>query len=250
MNVPTQAPQPAKKGMGPLGWIGLGCGVVIIIGVIALGAVGYFAKKKLDQFKANPTMTAAELIVKANPDLELVSSDPKKNTMTIRDKKTGKTMTWNADDIKNGRVTVTSDEGTATFDANGKNGGTLETTDEKGQKSVAKFGGTGSPQNLPSWVPSYPGGQAQSTTYDTTGPQGRSALFTISTSDAVDKVIDWYEAELKAQGFTVDKTTSTSNGQTGGMVTGKVADEKRSVLVTIGAAEGKTQAAVMFQEKP
>mgnify|MGYP006141580989 CR=1 FL=1 len=36
-------------------------------------------------------------MVRANPDLELVNSDAEKNTLTIRDKKTGKTMTINAE---------------------------------------------------------------------------------------------------------------------------------------------------------
>jgi hypothetical protein len=45
MNVPTQAPQPVKKGMGPLAWIGIGCGAIIVICLIGLGVVGFFVKK-------------------------------------------------------------------------------------------------------------------------------------------------------------------------------------------------------------
>jgi hypothetical protein len=249
MNVPTQAPPPAKKGMGPLAWIGIGCGVVIVIGIIVMGAGLWWAKNKVDEFKANPAMAAATLIVKANPDLELVSSDPKTNTMTIKNKKTGETMTWNAEDIKNGKVSVTTDKGTATFDAGGQNGGgTLKVTNEKGEQSVATFGGTGGPQNLPSWVPSYPNGQVQGT-FDTTGPQGRTAAFTVSTGDATDKVLDWYEAVIKAQGFKTEKSTYTANGQSGGTVTGKADDDKRTVNVLVASADGKTQATVTFEEK-
>jgi hypothetical protein len=248
MNVPTQAPQPVKKGMSPLAWVGIGCGVIIIIGIIVVGAGAWFAKKKFDQYKDNPAMAAAEIAVRANPDLKLVSSDPKTSTITVKDKKTGEVTTFSAEDAKNGRWSVKTDKGTATFDANGQNGGTLKVTDEKGQEQVSTFGGTATPQNLPSWVPAYPAGSVQGT-MDTTGPDGRSAAFSVSTADGPEKVIDWYEEQLKAAGLTVEKNTYNANGQTGGIVTGKSAAAKRTVTVMIGSADGKTQATVTFEDK-
>ena len=243
MNVPTQAPQPAKKGMSPLAWVGIGCGVIIVFGLIAVVAMGLFVKKKLE----NPGMATAELVVRANPDLELISSDPKTNTMTIKNKKTGEVVTFNAEDIKNGKLSVKTDKGTTTFDGN-KDGGTVKVTDEKGQEQVSTFGATGA-QNLPSWVPQYPGGTIQGT-FDTTGPQGRSAAFGVSTKDAVEKVADWYESQLKGAGFKVDKNTFATNGTTaGGSVTAKSDDEKRTVAIIITAANGLTQAAVTFEDK-
>lgn len=248
MNVPTQAPQPAKKGMSPLAWVGIGCAVIIVIGVIAMGGIGYFVKKKVDQFKDNPTMTAAEFAVRANPDLELVSSDPKTSTLTVKDKKTGEVTTFSAEDAKNGKFSVKTSKGTATFDASGKNGGVLKVTDEKGQEQVATFGGSGTPQNLPGWVPSYPGGTVQGT-FDTTSAQGRSAAFGVTTKDPVAKVIDWYEAQLKAAGLTVEKNTYNANGAAGGVVTGKSADDKRQVSVMIATSGADTQATVTFEDK-
>jgi hypothetical protein len=250
MNVPTQAPQPPKKGMGPLAWVGIGCGVIIVICVIALGALGFFVKKKVEQYKDNPTMAAAELAVRANPDLELVSSDPKAGSMTVKDKKTGEVTTFKADDLANGKFSITTKDGTTKVDASGAKdgqGATFKVTDEKGQEQVATFGGT-TPQSLPSWVPAYPGGTVQGT-FDTTGPQGRSAAFGMSTADATGKVLDWYEAQLKAAGLKVEKTTYNTNGQTGGIVTGKSDDEKRMVNVMVGSNEGKTQATVSFEDK-
>jgi hypothetical protein len=206
---------------------------------------GIFIKKKME----NPGMAAAEAIVRLNPDLELVSSDAKTNTLTVKDKKTGETVTINAEDIKNGKLKVTTDKGTATYDASGsKDGGvTIKTTDEKGQEQVSTLGGTAA-ENLPSWVPAYPGGTVQGT-FDNTGPEGRSAAFSVSTPDATDKVIDWYEAQLKAAGLKVEKNTYNVSGQTGGTVNGKSGDGKHEVNVMIAAAEGKTQATVMFEEK-
>src|SRR5947208_15632878 len=108
----AQSPQPPKKGLGPLGWIAIGCGVILVICVMVFAVGGYFAKKKFDQFSKNPAKTTAELIVRANPDLELVSEDDKAGTITVRDKKKNETVTLNFDDIKNGKLKVTTDKGT------------------------------------------------------------------------------------------------------------------------------------------
>src|SRR3954452_22345598 len=137
----SQTPQPPKKGMGPLGWIAIGCGVIPVCAFLVLGVGGYFAKKKFDQFSKNPAKTAAELIVRANPDLELVSEDDKAGTITVRDKKKNETVTLNFEDIKNGKFKVTNDKGeTASFDGSGaKDGSGVKITNEKGETST--FGG-------------------------------------------------------------------------------------------------------------
>jgi hypothetical protein len=250
MNVPTQAPQPPKKGMSPLAWVGIGCGAIIVICFIAFSVVAFIAKKKFDQYKDNPAMAAAELAVRANPDLELVSTDPKAGSITVKDKKSGEVTTFSADDAANGKFSVTTKDGTTKIDASGAKdgqGATFKVTDDKGQEQVSTFGAT-TPQSLPSWVPAYPGGAVQGT-FDTTGPQGRSAAFAVSTADATGKVVDWYEAQLKAAGLKVEKNTYNANGQTGGIVTAKSDDEKRTVTIMVGSNEGKTQATVTFEDK-
>ncbi|HSF39476.1 MAG TPA: hypothetical protein VLT87_06755, partial [Thermoanaerobaculia bacterium] len=122
----VQSPPPApKKGLGPLAWVGIGCGALLVIGVVAMFAVGYIAKRQLDKFEDNPAMAAATLAVRLNPELELVKADEENNTLTVKNKKTGEVVTLSAEDIKEGKFTVTTDEGTTTFDADGdgKDGG-------------------------------------------------------------------------------------------------------------------------------
>lgn len=235
--------------MGPLAWIGIGCGALVLIGVVAMFFIGYMAKRQLDKFEDNPAMAAATLAVQLNPELELVSSDPEKNTLTIKNIKTGEVVTLSAEDIKDGKFTVTTAEGTTTLDmdAQGEDGGSMTVTNEKGE--VAKFsGGGGAPQNLPSWLPVYPGGTATGS-YDATTNDERTAAFGVTTSDSVDDVLAFYEEKLKAQGFEVQKSTFESNGQKGGTVTGSSSDQKRSVNVIVGTSEQGTQATVTFSEK-
>lgn len=240
---PPGAP-PVKKGMSPLAWIGIGCAVIIVIGIIAFGVMGYFVKRAADKFAKNPGMAAAELAVKMNPDLELVKADEATNSITVKDKKTGEVTTISADDAKNGKFSIKTDKGSATFDASS---GTMKATDEKGQVSTFSAG-NGSPQNLPSWLPAYPGGTVQGT-YDSTNPEGRSAAFTVTTKDDVNKVLDYYESQLKGAGMTAEKNTYNASGQAGGSVTGKSADDKHQVSVIVSSSNGDTQAVVTFQEK-
>jgi hypothetical protein len=243
----SQPPQPVKKGMGPLGWILIGCGVILVVCLIAFSVIGYFAKKGIDKFSKNPTKTAAELMVRANPDLELVSTDDKAGTMTVRDKKTNKTATLNFDDIKNGKFQVTTDQGTTTIDGSGAtSGGAVKVTDEKGQ--TATLGG-GSPKDLPSWLPSYPGATAQGAMTSTTN-EGRSGGFSVSTTDPIEKVASYYESQLKAAGLTVEKNMMSSNDKTsGGTITGNSADKKRTAAVMLSVADTGTQAVITYEDK-
>jgi len=240
---PTQPP--AKKGLGPLGWVLIGCGGIILIGFLALGSVTWFAKKKIDQFAENPTFNAAKLAVRMNPELELVSSDEKTSTLTIKNKKTGEVTTISAEDAKEGRWTVETKEGKTVFDGSSKDG-TLKVETSKGE--TATFG-TGSAQNLPSWLPSYPGGSVQGT-YDTTNAEGRTAAFTVTTKDAVTQVLDYYAARLKEAGLKVDKNTFSTNDQaSGGTITATSEDQKRTANVMVSASGEETSAVVTFQEK-
>lgn len=256
MNEPSQPVYPSgvpqKKKLSPMAWVGIGCGAIVLIGVLVMGGLvaagGWFVKKQVDKFEDNPTMAAAELIVRANPDLEMVSSDPEKGTMTIKNTQTGETLTVNAEDIQDGKITFTDGKGeTVSLDAS-QEGVTM--TNEKGE--TATFGATaGAPKNLPSWVPTYPGGNVQGSYDATSSTEGRSAMFSVTTPDSVDDVMTFYENKLKEAGFTVEKTNVATNDQSsGGIVTGKSADEKDQVTVMVGTSDQGTSATVTVQDKP
>jgi hypothetical protein len=235
--------------MSPLAWVGIGCGVIVVIAVIGFGIMGYLAKKQFDKFSDNPTMAAAELVIKMNPDFEMVSKDEDASTMTIKNVKTGEVITLNAEDIKEGRLTVTTDKGTVTMDADGgEDGASLTMTGDDGEK-VSFQGGTGAAENLPSWVPAYPGGTTEGA-FDATTDAERSAAFTMTTEDSVAKVMEYYETQLKAAGFTTQKASFDAEGKTSGTVSGTTADQKRTVsaMITTGD-QGATQATVTFVEK-
>ncbi len=242
---PPGAPAP-KKGMGPLGWIAIGCGAIAVLGIIAFVAMGWFVKRQVDKYKDNPTMAAAELIVRANPDLELVSSDPEKNTMTVKNKQTGETVTINAEDIKEGKISFETDEGTTVVDASSsEDSGSVKMTGPEGAEVT--WGGE-APKDLPAWVPVYPGSDVQGA-MDATNPDGRTASFSLTTDDSVDTVIEFYESKLGEAGLEVAKNTIEAGGQRSAILTANSEDDKKTVTAMIGQQEGKTTANITFNAK-
>ncbi len=256
----VQSPPPvqpaAKKGMGPVGWIAIGCGAILFIGVIVLAGAGYLFKTKVvDPFQKNPGMAATRLIIQANPDLDIVSEDDSANTMTIHNKKTNETITMNMDDIKNGKFKFSSDKGTAVFDATAANGSgaMLKVTDDKGNTSTMSASAQ-PPKGLPDWLPTYPGAEVKGGLSTTSTTQGSSQNFTMITDDSVDKVVAFYNDHLKAGGLTVKPTATMAFGgqSTTGMISAESSDQKTVVTVIVASDQNshKTNATVSYVVKP
>jgi hypothetical protein len=236
--------------MSPLAKVAIGCGIFAVICAIVVGVAVSFGVHWLKKKAENPTLAAAELIAHADPDLEVVSSDSDEGTLTIKNKKTGEVVTMNAKEIEeSGKISFTTKDGTTTFDAsqNGKDGGTVKITNEKGEQATF-MAGQGAPQNMPSWIPVYSGGDIQGA-YDASTAEGRSAAFTVSTTDPVDKVAEFYESQLKGNGLKVEKNTMEANGQKTVILAATSSDDKRTAMVSVSTSEGKTVASVNFNEK-
>src|SRR5690606_13549317 len=97
---PTPPEPPAiqeKKGIPPLGWVGIGCGTLVVIAVLVISLLIGWCKKTVgdfSDFQKNPEKAAAELMVRMNPDVEKVSENDATGEMTIRTKD-GKEVTLN-----------------------------------------------------------------------------------------------------------------------------------------------------------
>lgn len=248
---PPGAPMP-RKGMSPLAWVGIGCGAILLLAVAAIVVGGYIFKTKVvDPVAENPTMAAAEMIVRMNPELELVSSDREKGTLTVRNKKDGEVVTVDASKIsENGSISFETDEGKTVIDTSGAQeggDGTIKVSGADGQEMT--FGGGDAPKNLPDWVPVYPGSTSQSA-FDASSNGERTASFTLTSDDSVEDVMAFYEEKFNSAGLKVTKSTAETDGQLTGMVSGTSEDDKRSVLVAVSTAEGKTQAQTTFSIKP
>jgi hypothetical protein len=219
---------PPRKGMSPVVIVLLVLGGLFVLAI--LGVVGslVFIGHKVKQMGNNPGLAIAKMIVAANPDAEVVSENDGAGTLTIKDRKTGKVVTMNFDDIKNG--------GKFSFTADDDNGG----------KATMQIGGDAK-ANLPSWVPQYPGSEAKAT-YSVTGngSDGSGGNFTFTTSDAGPKVIEWYQDKVKDSGMQVKTTTTTPNGS---MLAAGDEGDKRSIVLVVGTDGGQTTVNVTYGEK-
>lgn len=244
-----QQPVPPKKG-GGLKWVLLGCGGFILIGVIAIGSIFYFGYQKAKQagldpdlMKRNPTLAAAKIAMMNNPDVEFIRIDESKNTVIVREKKTGKEITISADKAADGKIVVSEDGREKVVIQGGKNGGSIEVnnSDEK-----VKIGNTSG--KLPDWLPEYPGVEIQGT-YSVDNAESSGAGFNFVTEDSIEEVMDFYENELKQEGFKITKTTSTVNGKASGSVVGNDAGYKRNVVVNASILNGETKVQIVSQTK-
>jgi hypothetical protein len=95
MDTPPAIP---KKGLGPLAWIGIGCGSIIVLCIIGFVVAGALLGPKLKQFaedaQKDPTRTAAMTMVNFSAgQIEMVAEDEPGKRYTVREKQTGKLTT-------------------------------------------------------------------------------------------------------------------------------------------------------------
>lgn len=246
---PPSQMTPKKKGLSPLAWVAIGCVGILLIGAIALGVMfsvgAHWLKGKAAEFQKNPAYASMKMAVAMNPDLEIVSSDESAGTITVRDKKKNETITFNAKDFKDGKITVSGKDGTQTIDFSGGPNGGMKVTNDKGE---ATFQAGGEVKDLPSWVPTYPGGQTVGG-MSASNAESKTVSFSVKTSDSVDKVLEFYDSQLKAAGLTTDKTNYSAGGTSGGTVTGKSGDGKRTLTAIVSTEGGTTAALVTVEEK-
>lgn len=253
---PPPPAAPKKKGLPALAWIGIGCGGILLIGLLAMAAFVSWGAHKVKTFaeksENDPSyaaMKVAEIAIKANPDYELVSEDEDAHTFTVREKKTGKETTVNLSDIQNGQLDIKSgdEEMTVGMQGDEKGGGALTVRDKEGKTRFRM--GTGGAEEIPGWVPRYQGVEPTGT-YVSTTDEGSAGGFTFTTRDSVDDVVSYYDkafadADLKVTG------KNTFSNQTGRGVTLGATQEStgRSVQLMVFTSEDEgTQGTVTFSE--
>lgn len=97
-------PTPQKKGLGPLAWIGIGCGGIVVLSIIGFVIFGMMFGGKIKQFaedaQKNPAKATASLMVSAGVG-EMVAQDDENKRYTVKEKQSGKQTTFYWDAKKN-----------------------------------------------------------------------------------------------------------------------------------------------------
>jgi len=105
-------PPPQKQGLGVLAWLGIGCGSLVVLGIIGVVIVTVFFGGKFKNFiedtAKNPTKAPATMMVKMNL-AEMVQEDDINHRYTVKEKQSGKLTTFYWSKSKNGPGQVTGD---------------------------------------------------------------------------------------------------------------------------------------------
>jgi hypothetical protein len=236
---PASVPAAAGK-TSPLVWVLAGCGGLIVIAALVFGVVLFKTRQFVHSASRNPAYAMARLAAAANPDIEVLSTDEDKGTMTVHNKKTGETLTVNMQDAQKGKFV---------FEQNGKKAEINAHADgDKGSFEIKSSEGSmkfGTNDKTPDWVPVYTGVTPQGV-FSAQTPQGSTGSFRFTTNDSVEQVGHFYEDALKNAGMKLT-TTSTSGFA---MVSGEDAAAKRKVVVTASPSGATTSVGVTYTAKP
>ncbi len=226
-NIPMQSGEPVPKKTSPLVWILAGVGGFIVLCMVGCGILGYFAMHKLkeagfdaDLMQKNPNLAMIKMVTAFTPNVEVLNTNDRAGTVTVRDKTTGKTMTYKFDPDKKSMVIT------------GENGEEVKI-------------GANATNRMPDWVPVYPGSTPEGS-YSVQSTDGSSGSFSFKTTDAASKVTSYYQDQLRSAGFNV---TLVSSGDQGGMLSAEDSGKKRTIIITAGASDGTTTASVTVSEK-
>ncbi len=262
---PVPGSAPAKQGTSPWVWIAVGCGGLVVVGFLIFLALGFFVFNKtkevveettgsgsisdfIKDVQENPSKTLAEAAVRANPDLELVSTDDEAGTITFTNTRTGEQATFNFEDIAEGRFSMTTDEGEYRVDANqdGEGEGGFTFSGPDGQET--RIGASADLSAVPDWVPRYPGmAETQSTLHSTTA-EGMMGAFTGKSTDDAQQVVDHFKQLFEDKGWKIGGESMTRTGETAfGGINGDLGDG-RSVNVVIMESAGNTQVTINYNQ--
>lgn len=241
-----------KKGLPIWAWFGIGCAGLLVLVMIGLLVVGMFVTKKVKEvagdFENNPEIAAARMLVKLNPEIEEVEVDEEAGTITVRNKESGEVYTANVDDLKEGRFTITGEDGTAVITA-----GAGE-DDEEGTYKISAGGSTmeiggGSDAKVPEWVPIIPGGEMEPLFSMSADGVSRGSVQIVTDKDA-EEVLAFYREKMEAAGFEIQTSSYSGGGESVDMVNGHTENPVRSMVVNVTTdSDGEVTAAVTFTEE-
>jgi len=231
-----------------------GCATLVVVGIICFFVVSYLVVQKAKRvakdsgfdtelIQKKPALAAAKAIVALNPDLELVSSDDEKGTLTIRDKQTGEVITVTADDANKGKLS---------FKQNGKDVGSLQvhtdnpSIDVKTNQGSATLG-PGVKDAPPDWIPVYPG-TTLGWDYAVRGTDNvpKSGSFHFLTSDDPDKVVSFYADAMKRGGLTVTNTAIQAGSGKTGVLNAFQDSTGRQIYLSVTPQAGSNMGSIIF----
>ncbi len=222
MTAPQPQPQSPvkKKGLHPAALVAIGCGGVLVVIAVGLGIAGLFVYNKVKDvaadFSDHPAMSAAALLVRMNPELDLVDRDNRNETLTIRHNETGQEIVVHLEDVQQGRLSFQTPEGDVDLQLVG-----------------------GAPARVPAWIPLFPGAEVQGG-WSASAEGEQAGGFTVTTDADGAALFEYYRSSFADAGFTAQLhmtaggAADTSQGST---LIATSSDQRRAVSVLVAGSQ-------------
>ena len=208
----------------PRSWkcLGLGCAFVVVA-MCVLGAlgVGWGVGKVggvISQVKANPEKFTAEMRVKADPMLELMTSNEAAGEITFRNTKSGEIVTLSYTEAAQGP-------------------GLLSGVGLRGDATGPTAAASTAAAALPAWFPLMDGLTLSPAVIRSSTAAHDSIRLTGTTTATTEEVVTFFNDELDARGFTVSRQSQRADGSTMELVEASEASMARHVTITVSRPE-------------
>lgn len=246
---PAPAAGPPRKGLSPVVIVLLVLAGLFVVAGLAVLAGGLFLVHKArqagvdaDLMRTNPGLAVAKMLAATNPDIELVDVDESTGKVTLREKSSGRTVTLDFEQIRQGKISFETDEGES---------GTISAQEGGGQ--ITGRSGTvewqaGVEVRLPAWLPAYPGAEVKGSTTSRTS-EGEFASTILLTQDPVERVSAFYRQALERAGMKVDIASHTEGGRAD-VISATGSDNRRRASVIVGREDEGTVVTLTAQENP
>jgi hypothetical protein len=202
-------------------WVIAAIGGVIILGVIAVSLLTYYAFRTVQEVVTNPSAAAA-LLAKIDPNLEVIDVDEDKKTLRVRNKKNNEEVTINLNDLTSGKFKISHE---------GKDG--VETMEIGGKVKV------------PSWLPKYPGADIKGIGSMSSDKEGHGGMFAFETPDPAEKIHAFYRQGLEKEGFKVEQGAHSP----GSAVLMMKAENDGGATITVTPSGSGSQVTVLYGRK-
>ena len=252
-----------KSGLSPIGWFFVVLGGFFTLGFMGLVGLGLFmarqASSVIEDFKADPAGTFAELAEFVDEDVEVVETDRDDGTVTLRVRETGDLVSVDLSQLPT--MLGGKDDGAVRFNGEADESGgvlTIQTPggetrielrgdEEGGFLSISTpdddihFGAGGEARSVPGWVPVHPDARVRQRLFSAMTDDGRVGAVLYEIDHDPKAVLEWYQDEMPEGGFRVSSTSTTRRD---GRIEGRIEwetraseDDERELSVAVGSDE-------------
>jgi len=263
------AAAPAKSGNRTIIIILCVLGALLLLIGGCVTTCTYIAAKKAKEYsrqaEKNPAFASLSLIASIHPDVEIVTKDEASGKITVRNKKTGETVTINTNDYSAANIGESLEKLTREAKAAAQKAESAAKEMPDNSNEPAKSEATPSPAEepvsvsdaaaqkialakMPACLPAYPGATTSHASFDQMVGGITAGNYIGVTHDKPADIAEFYEKKLLAAGYTsVGKVSEPSGNGPSTTLVMSAGNPSRTVTIMAGTEEdGRVQVEINY----